>query len=91
MVSTARAVALRPSILMLDEPAAGMSDLRREQLSDAIRQVALEFGIGILLVDHDMPFVMNLCDRIVVMNRGAKLAEGTPAEIRRPRSGRTPR
>lgn len=82
MVSTARAVALRPSILLLDEPAAGMSDVRRVELAVGIRSLAEKHGMGVLVVDHDMPFVMDLCDRIVVMNRGAKLAEGSPAIVR---------
>src|SRR6185295_18891918 len=74
--------ALNPSILMLDEPAAGMSDGRRGGLATVIRSLAAERGIGLLLVDHDMPFVMSLCDRIIVLNFGAKIAEGSPAEVR---------
>jgi sulfate-transporting ATPase len=82
MITTARAVALQPSVVLLDEPAAGMSDVRRAELAAAFRVLADECGMGLLLVDHDMPFVMGLCHRIVVLNFGAKIAEGTPAEIR---------
>jgi ABC-type branched-subunit amino acid transport system ATPase component len=82
MITTARAVALDPSILLLDEPAAGMSDVRREALAEPIRALARERGMGLLVVEHDMPFVMGLCDRIVVLNFGRKIAEGTPAEVR---------
>ena len=82
LVSTARAVALRPSMLLLDEPAAGMSDVRRTELAKLIRTLAKVHGIGILVVDHDMPFVMGLCERIVVLNFGTKIADDTPSQIR---------
>ena len=82
LVSTARAVALRPSMLLLDEPAAGMSDVRRRELAKLIRMLAKVHGIGILVVDHDMPFVMGLCERIVVLNFGTKIADDTPSQIR---------
>jgi branched-chain amino acid transport system permease protein len=82
MVTTARAVALSPSVLLLDEPAGGFSDVRRAELADAIAPLARERGMGLLLVDHDMPFVMDLCDRIVVLNFGEKIADGTPEEVR---------
>src|SRR5262245_16447402 len=82
MVTTARAVALDPKILLLDEPAGGMSDVRRHELAEPIRSLARDRGVGILLVEHDMPFVMGLCDRIIVLNFGGKIAEGTPAEVR---------
>jgi ABC-type branched-subunit amino acid transport system ATPase component len=82
MITTARALALNPSVIMLDEPAGGMSDARRAELAVPIREAAREFGMGVLLVEHDMPFVMGLCDRVVVLNFGRKIAEGTPAEVR---------
>ena len=82
MVTTARAVALDPSVLLLDEPAAGMSDVRRAALAEPIRALTRERGMGLLVVEHDMPFVMKLCDRIVVLNFGRKIAEGTPTEVR---------
>jgi sulfate-transporting ATPase len=82
LLATARAAALNPSVLLLDEPAAGMSDVRRAELADVIGRLAREWGIGLLVVDHDMPFVMGLCDRIAVLDVGVKIAEGTPKEVR---------
>jgi sulfate-transporting ATPase len=82
MLSTARAAALNPSVLLLDEPAAGMSDVRRAEVASVINRLSREWGIGLLVVDHDMPFVMSLCDRIAVLDFGSKIAEGTPSEVR---------
>src|SRR3954447_22590847 len=82
MVSTARSVALAPSVLLLDEPAGGFSDAPRAELADAIAPLARERGMGILVVDHDMPFVMGLCDRVVVLNFGEKIADGAPHDVR---------
>ena len=82
LVATARAMAAGPSLLMLDEPASGMSDVRRRELGHAIRRLAEDWGIGLLVVDHDMPFVMGLCGRVIVLDSGTKIAEGTPEEIR---------
>ena len=82
VITTARALSLSPSVLLLDEPAAGMSDVRRAILAKAITALARDRGIGVLVVDHDMPFVMGLCDRIVVLNFGRVICEGTPAEVR---------
>jgi sulfate-transporting ATPase len=82
MLATARAAALNPSVLLLDEPAAGMSDVRRAEVAKVISRLARDWGMGLLVVDHDMPFVMGLCDRIAVLAVGAKIAEGTPSEVR---------
>ena len=76
----ARALASNPKLLLLDEPAAGMNETETENLFDLIKKVQLR-GVTVLLIEHDMPFVMKLCDRITVLNFGKKLAEGTPAEI----------
>ena len=77
----ARALATNPKILLLDEPAAGMNPKETAELMDVIRYIRDHFDLAILLIEHDMKFVMNLCHRIVVINYGQKLAEGTPEEV----------
>ena len=77
----ARAMAQAPAFLMLDEPAAGMNPSETADLGERLRQIATSRGIGVLLIDHDLGFVMGLCDRVVVLNRGLKIAEGTPGEV----------
>jgi len=77
-----RALATSPSLLMLDEPAAGMNPTEKTALSELIRFVHREFKLAILLVEHDMRVVMGVCSRVLVMDRGRLLADGTPAEIR---------
>jgi len=78
----ARAVVMRPKILLLDEPAAGLNQVETERLAAVIRhQVGL--GVGILLVDHDVPFVFKLCDQVTVMNFGSVIASGRPALVAR--------
>jgi branched-chain amino acid transport system ATP-binding protein len=77
-----RALATRPKLLLLDEPAAGMNPTEKLELTRLIRQVREQFGISILLVEHDMQVVMNICERIIVLDHGARIAEGTPAEVR---------
>ncbi|MDR3669329.1 MAG: ABC transporter ATP-binding protein [Holophaga sp.] len=77
----ARALALEPRLLLLDEPAAGMNPEESMALADLIRAVKSRFDLTVLLIEHHMDVVMELCDHIVVMNFGEKLAEGTPAEI----------
>lgn len=78
----ARALAQEPSILLLDEPAAGMNPSETEDLAARLEATCQQRGIGILLIDHDLRFVNRLSSRIVVMNRGRKIAEGTPEEVR---------
>ena len=78
----ARALASDPALLLLDEPAAGLRYLEKRALDDLLRRLRDE-GLGILLVEHDMDFVMGLADRIYVMDFGQKIAEGTPAEVQR--------
>jgi branched-chain amino acid transport system permease protein len=79
-VEIARALAADPCLLLLDEPAAGLRYLEKQALSDLLRRLKSE-GMGILLVEHDMDFVMGLADRVVVMEFGEKIAEGQPEEI----------
>lgn len=77
-----RALATRPKLLLLDEPAAGMNPTEKQELMRLIRFVQDKFKISVLLVEHDMQVVMNICQRIAVLDYGEKIAEGTPAEIR---------
>jgi branched-chain amino acid transport system permease protein len=82
IVEIARALAADPLLLLLDEPAAGLRFLEKQQLASLLRSLREE-GMTILLVEHDMDFVMGLTDRLVVMDFGEKLAEGLPADIQR--------
>jgi ABC-type branched-subunit amino acid transport system ATPase component/ABC-type branched-subunit amino acid transport system permease subunit len=81
LLEVARALAADPVVVILDEPAAGLRRLEKQTLADLLRTLR-DDGMTIVLVEHDMEFVMNLVDRIVVMDFGCKLAEGLPAEIR---------
>ena len=76
------ALAAQPSLLLLDEPAAGMNPQETLELMDMIRWVKKDFGITILLIEHDMALVMGICERIYVLEYGAIIANGTPEEIR---------
>jgi len=78
----ARAVATKPKLLLLDEPNAGMNPVETQELLGLIRRIRDEMGITVILVAHDIPLVMNLCDRIQVLNHGRILADGPPATVR---------
>ncbi|MDR1799903.1 MAG: ABC transporter ATP-binding protein, partial [Bifidobacteriaceae bacterium] len=78
----ARALAAHPKFLLLDEPAAGLNEEETAALLAFLKALPATKGIGILIVDHDMHLIMNLCDRIHVLNYGKTIAEGTPAEVR---------
>jgi branched-chain amino acid transport system permease protein len=80
VVEIARALCLRPRLLLLDEPAAGLRLPEKQRLAALLRQLRAE-GMGVLLVEHDMDFVMQLADRVVVMDFGQKIAEGPPARV----------
>jgi len=82
IVEIARALAADPSLLLLDEPAAGLRFLEKQALAELLRQLRAT-GMGILLVEHDMEFVMDLADRVVVMEFGKKIAEGLPRDVQR--------
>ena len=78
----ARAAALRPDFLLLDEPTSGMSDTESQAMIGHVRTVAGLVGAGVLVIDHDLGFITSICDRITVLDQGEVIAEGTPAEVR---------
>lgn len=82
VVEVARALAMEPKFLFLDEPAAGLDESESEALLHRLLAMPAERGLGLLIVDHDMSLIMRLCQRIHVLNYGRTIAEGTPAEIR---------
>ena len=77
-----RALALEPTLLLLDEPTAGMNPQESRDLLALIRRIRAEYGLTIALVEHNMPLVMELCERIQVLNYGQVIAEGTPEQVR---------
>lgn len=77
----ARAMATKPVILLLDEPAAGMNPTETEELMETIRFIKEKFGICILLIEHDMKLVMGICERVIVLDHGKILAKGEPQEV----------
>jgi branched-chain amino acid transport system ATP-binding protein len=77
-----RALATKPELLLLDEPAAGMNPREKEQLMELIKFVKKKYEIAVLLVEHDMKVVMGICERIAVLDYGVKIAEGSPHEVR---------
>ncbi len=82
-VEIARAVALAPSVLLLDEPTAGMNETESADLADILGQLKARFGLSLLVIEHDQAFVRNLSDRVLVLNQGELIASGTPDEVRR--------
>ena len=81
LLEIARALAAQPRLMLFDEPAAGLTPAECERLGGIIRQIASQ-GIAVLLIEHDMRFLMALADRVLVLNFGSKIAQGTPAEVR---------
>lgn len=81
LVEIARALASNPKLILLDEPGAGMNAVEKQALSDVIMLIVGEMGKDILIIEHDMKFVMNISDRIIVLDHGEKIAEGKPKEI----------
>ncbi|MEL6986067.1 MAG: ATP-binding cassette domain-containing protein, partial [Actinomycetota bacterium] len=77
----ARAVALAPSFLLLDEPTSGMSDTESLEMVARVRDLAATVGAGVIVIDHDLGFITGVADRIACLDQGAVIAEGTPAEI----------
>jgi branched-chain amino acid transport system ATP-binding protein len=82
MVEIVRALATDPPLLLLDEPAVGLAPPIRERLGEIIRRLARERGIGIVLIEHAIELVMSVSDRVIVLNYGRKVADGSPAEVR---------
>jgi branched-chain amino acid transport system ATP-binding protein len=80
-VELARALAMRPRVLLLDEPIAGMNEEETEDMARFILDIQEERGVTIVLIEHDMGVVMDLCDRVTVLSFGQRIAEGTPAEV----------
>ena len=81
MVAIARALAAGPSVILLDEPAAGLDAATTDELEHLIRRLARDWGMSVLLIEHDVGLVMRTCNRIVALNFGEVIAEGTPEEI----------
>ena len=77
----ARAAALRPDFLLLDEPTSGMSEAESREMVDHVRRIATAVGAGVLVIDHDLGFITSICEHITVLDQGAVLAEGTPDEV----------
>ena len=82
LLAIARTVASGPPLLLLDEPAAGLDETQSRELGALIRRLATERGMGILLVEHDVGLVMSTCDRVVVIDFGITIADGSPDEVR---------
>jgi branched-chain amino acid transport system permease protein len=79
----ARALALKPRYLLLDEPAAGMNPTESNELLSELSGLRQRYGIGLLVIDHDLTLIMRLCDRVIVLNRGQVIADGRPADVQR--------
>jgi branched-chain amino acid transport system ATP-binding protein len=82
-LGVARALATRPRFLLMDEPAAGLSEAEVPGFAEVVRRVRDEHEAGVLLIDHNVGLILDVCDRVQVLDEGRTLAEGTPAEIRR--------
>jgi branched-chain amino acid transport system ATP-binding protein len=78
----ARALATGPKLLLLDEPAAGMNPAEKDALRDLVARLRREFALTVVLIDHDVRFVMGLCEHITVLDHGEKIAEGAPEAVR---------
>lgn len=81
LLEIARGLATKPQLILLDEPGAGMNNFEKEELTEVVRYITKKKNIDVLIIEHDMKFIMNISDRIIVLDHGQKIAEGKPAEI----------
>ncbi len=81
LLEIARGLATKPKLLLLDEPGAGMNNFEKEELTNVIHYITREMKVTVLIIEHDMKFVMGISDRIIVLDHGQKIAEGKPSEI----------
>ena len=81
LLELARAIVDEPTLVLLDEPTSGLEEYEAERFAEIVRTFREETSCAVLLVEHDVPFVMKLCDRITVLDLGRVIAEGTPAEV----------
>jgi branched-chain amino acid transport system ATP-binding protein len=82
LLALGRAVAMKPKMLMLDEPAAGLSPLNVDRLLDTVSALQKQFDLTVIVIEHVLKVVMNMCNRVAVLDHGQKIAEGTPAEVK---------
>jgi sulfate-transporting ATPase len=82
LVAIARAVAAEPSVLLLDEPVAGLSEHESVEFAQLVRRLADVWGMAVLVIEHDLNFVMSICDRITVIDFGKHVCDGTPEQVR---------
>lgn len=87
-IGVARAIATDPDFILMDEPAAGLTEAEGEELLELVRGIRDDHGCGVLLIEHNMRIVFNLCERVHVLSSGVTLAEGTPEEVRADRGVR---
>ena len=80
-VGIGRALAMNPSFVLLDEPAAGMSDLECDEIMKIVSEIPSKFGCGVLLIEHNMRVIMGVCERIHVLDSGKTISRGTPQEV----------
>jgi ABC-type branched-subunit amino acid transport system ATPase component len=76
------AIELRPSLILLDEPSAGIAHTETHRLTDTIRHIKERYNVTMVIIEHDLPLLSDVCDRMVAMNAGRQIAQGTPAEVR---------
>ena len=81
LVGIARTIVSNPAVVLLDEPAAGLDTDESRELSTLIRAFAARHGVSVVVIEHDIALILNTCDRIVALDFGSKIADGTPAEI----------